>query len=427
MVTRRKQHKCAYNAASQVASTSHKRDIVTRGLRIAVSAALAAAVTAAAAPAARAEVEDPGDDSGLVDAARAAVESSPPQKAERAVDAALRAGHNGRRDTAMLYGMAGEIAAALGAPQRAEGYFRRMLAIDPGARPRRSYAPAVGPIFDRALTAALRAGPLAVDAHTGDNGGVVVRVTADPVSIVAGAWAEYTTADGQRREVLLPGRGGAAFLLPGRQAKTSITAGVVDEFGNRLVEVVVSRAEPGADEEPAPPPRRARTRAAAPSEEPREEARPVREPPPPARDRESAPLPVERPRAAPPQVDQRSLLLRWPLWAGLTVVAGGATGYFAWDTALAQEEAAALVADSGNHTYDELRAVEERGRRSALFANVAAGATATFALTAVVLAIWSDDDAEAPPRQASRRAARSRVSLTPPPRGSTGVGLALEF
>jgi hypothetical protein len=346
----------------------------------AVSVAITLAVCLVLAPAA-AIAE--GDGAEVVAAARAVMDVGTPAKARLAVETALRGGEHDEATTARLYAMAGEIAAALGDEHGAEMHFRRMLAIDPSIKPRRGYASAIPAIFARAQTAADRAGRLRIDVKGGDNGGVIVRVTSDPVAIVSGAWAEYTSTDGQTRRVLLPGRGGTAFLLPGREPGTPVVAGVVDEYGNRLAEVTVRGVVPPKDAEPAAPAPRAKVRPArADRPEPDSEPEPVRAP---------EPTPRRAPRGPTMSAEGRPLYRSWPLWAGLATTAAAAGGYFAWDTGRAHDEAAAIVAASGSHSYDDLVAVEDRGRRSALLANVCIGAAAGLAVTSVVMAILPHD------------------------------------
>jgi hypothetical protein len=327
-----------------------------------------------------------GDGAEVVAAARAVMDVGTPAKARLAVETALRGGEHDEATTARLYAMAGEIAAALGDEHGAEMHFRRMLAIDPSLKPRRGYASAIPAIFARAQTAADRAGRLRIDVKGGDNGGVIVRVTSDPVAIVSGAWAEYTSTDGQTRRVLLPGRGGTAFLLPGRDPGTPVVAGVVDEYGNRLAQVTVRGVAPPKEVEPAAPAPRAKARPARadrPEPEPAADPEPIRTP---------EPRPTRAPQGPAMSAEGRPLYRSWALWAGLATTAAGAGAYFAWDTGRAHDEAAAIVAASGSHSYDDLVAVEDRGRRSALLANVCLGAAAGLAVTSVVMAIMSHDD-----------------------------------
>jgi hypothetical protein len=343
----------------------------------AISFSIAVAVCLLLAPAAAIAESDGAE---VVAAARAAMDAGTPAKARLAVETALRGGEHDEATTARLYAMAGEIAAALGDEHGAEMHFRRMLAIDPSVKPRRGYASAIPAIFARAQTAADRAGPLRIAVKGGDNGGVIVRVTSDPVAVVSGAWAEYTDTDGQLRRVLLPGRGGTAFLLPGRDPSSPVVAGVVDEYGNRLAQITVRGVAPVLPPEPSAPPPRAKVRRARPMVD-----RPDRDPEPePAAVAPAVPTPAVG-------AEGRPLLRSWPLWAGLAATAGVVGGYFAWDTGRAHDEAAAIVADSGSHDYDDLVAVEERGRRSALLANVGLGAAAGLAVTSVVMALVPHD------------------------------------
>jgi hypothetical protein len=371
----------------------------TPGVRWSIAIA-AACVLAAPAPAFAEE-----DGAEVLAAARAAMDAGTPAKARLAVESALRGGEHDEATTARLYAMCGEVAAALGDEHGAEMHFRRMLAIDPTVKPRRAYASAIAGIFARAAAAADRTGPLRIEVKGGDNGGVIVRVTSDPVAVVSGAWAEYRTSDGEQRRVLLPGRGGTAFLLPGREPGSPVVAGVVDEYGNRLAEVTVRGVAPAPEPEAAPAPRPRRVK----SDRPDRSVAPV----------SPAPAPAPPPIAAvttPPSAEGRPIYRSWTLWAGLATTAAVVGGYFVWDVGQAQDEARALVADSDGHSYDELVAIEDRGRRSALLANVSLGAAAGLAVTSVVMAI-------VPPR-----ARRTTTALVPQVKiRGRGVALGWEF
>jgi hypothetical protein len=162
-----------------------------------------------------------------------------------------------------------------------------------------------------------------------------------------------------------------------------VIAGVVDEFGNHLVEITVRGVAPAPVAEPPAPARARRTRARG--------AEPVveRAPPEPVPARPRAV--VASPEPSPSRPEGRPLYRSWPLWAGLATSAAAAGAYFVWDVGRAADEAAAIVADSGSYSYDDLVAVEDRGRRSALIANVCIGAAAGLAVTSVVMALVPHD------------------------------------
>jgi outer membrane biosynthesis protein TonB len=176
----------------------------------------------------------------------------------------------------------------------------------------------------------------------------------------------------------------------------------------------VAKPEPVAKTEPKAP---AKTEPKAPAKtEPKAKPRKP-EPEPEIEPRpEPEPQPEIEPEPLGPLTQKKPLYRRWTLWAGAAGAAAAAAGYFAWDTAKAEDEADRLAADSGGHTYEELLAVEDRGKRSALLTNVFVGTGAALALTSAVMAFWPDSD-----RPASARSS-VRVQV-----GRSSVGVAVDF
>jgi hypothetical protein len=76
---------------------------------------------------------------------------------------------------------------------------------------------------------------------------------------------------------------------------------------------------------------------------------------------------------------------RWSSWAITTGVVLGAGAFSAWRFNLAQHDWDRLHGEPGMHDYSELTAVEDRGRRWGLAANIAFGVAAVTGITSIVL------------------------------------------
>ena len=100
--------------------------------------------------------------------------------------------------------------------------------------------------------------------------------------------------------------------------------------------------------------------------------------------------PPEMPRPSPPS--SPSLVGRWSTWAA---IGGGAlvvAGACAWRFGVAQDDWNTLDRE-GSHDFSALRAVEDRGRRWGLAANLGFGVTAAAGIAAVVLYVLHRDPA----------------------------------
>jgi hypothetical protein len=87
-----------------------------------------------------------------------------------------------------------------------------------------------------------------------------------------------------------------------------------------------------------------------------------------------------RPARAP-----RPLYLKWWLWGGGAALFGAAAAYFGIDAVLAQRDLEALNERSIEHTFDEAKDLERRGRRDLLFTNIGLGAAGVLAVGATIL------------------------------------------
>jgi hypothetical protein len=291
--------------------------------------ALAAALILTGARTAAAD--EPGK--AELDAAAEAIDGVDFEAARQHADAALSGGQLPRGQLVRAHRLLGEIAGALDDPTAARDHFLRWLVLDPeGALPAGMSPKITGP-FDEARAQAHRIGPLALRVGVHRRPGVVALEVhrRDPLHMIArlrAAMAGGPEVTGQDR-LELP-------AADARQVAIAITA--VDEHGNVLLIEPVT-AEPRAGERPPPGKR--------------------------------------LPRA-----------LRWPTWTAVALIAAGSGGFFAWRVGQAQDDLDALNADSAQHSFDEARAIQDRGERAALGANISlavAGVAAAAAVLTVVL------------------------------------------
>jgi hypothetical protein len=84
--------------------------------------------------------------------------------------------------------------------------------------------------------------------------------------------------------------------------------------------------------------------------------------------------------------DEPGFFGRWTTWAAITGVALGAGGVAAWRFDAAQKDFDTKQ-KSGMTSYTDLQAIEDRGRRWGLTANISFGVAAATAITTVVLFI----------------------------------------
>lgn len=290
----------------------------------------------------------------------------------RSLEQTLQAGGGAPAEMTELYRLLGEVNAALGRTTAAEGHFRALLSLDPEVRLPEGSSPKLVKPFEAARGSVY--GRLVVRCDGHDDGRVEVYVDADPAGLVAGARAVFRV-DG--REQTLDARGAGSMTLalpPGAQGE--VVCAAMDAHGNRLAERdVLFRSTPAllhdADTTPA-----------------------------------SDSTPSGRPFYA-----------RWYTWAGLTAVAGGAGVYFGLRAQADQDELDRINAASSEHFFSEAEAVEERGRRNALRANIGYGVAGACAVVTAILIVRGDPD------QGPRTLA---VSPMPADRG-TGVSLSFTF
>lgn len=235
---------------------------------------------------------------------------------------------------AELHLLAGRLAAGLDRRERAEDHFARALALRPDVTLPAGTSPKLTGPFD---VARVRALPLRLHA-TANQGLVTLHLDADALGLVAGIGVHVVDAAGAHQD--LTARAATRLAIPAHT--TAIEVAALDNHGNRVwagaplaaVSPTITPASPGRD------------------------------------------TPARGPR--------RAAIARWPVWTAATTVALAAGGLAGWQVTRAQDDWDRLR-DSGTADYSDLAAVETRGTRWALAANVAFGLGTLTAITALVL------------------------------------------
>ena len=291
------------------------------------------------------------------------------EAARELVDRALREGGLDRDDLGRAYRIGGEVAAALGDGKGAREHFVRWVLLVPDAALPPGSSPKIVDPFTAARAEAARLGGFSLDVQVvREDARIRVEVAGkDPLQLASGLRVRL----GEEPEVAVEG---TRADLPARDPATvDVLVVVVDRAGNELsrVDLPGGRAVDTPVDRPAPV-------AAGPTR----------------RVHHSIPAP-----------------LRWPTWAVLGLAAAGTGGYFVYRVDQAEDELAALNASSSTHTFDDALAIEERGDRDAMIANVAFG-VAGAAAVATILTLVLDEE---------------RVEVLPAPGGSVGASAAVRF
>ncbi|HTJ47370.1 MAG TPA: hypothetical protein VL463_34965 [Kofleriaceae bacterium] len=228
-----------------------------------------------------------------------------------------------------LHELAGELAAGLDRDDVAIAHFDALLALAPDATLPAGTSPKIAARFDVARDRARTRRGLTVHAAI-DPIGLAVVVDEDPLAMVTGARARFTSGRAPG-EIVVRGTGTIAIAIP--KGATQIELAAIDARGNALWVG-------------------------------------------------GAPAIATAPRGGAHH--------HWGATTTWSVVAGGSLALgtiAAWRFRAAQDEWDALRADDTHHDYSELTAVETRGRRWALAADVAFGAAAVTGVIAIVVGI----------------------------------------
>jgi hypothetical protein len=346
------------------------------------------AILCAAIAAALVDVGPARAEPALLGKAQAALDDLRYEEAAELAERAWRAGGNRRDELVAIFRLAGQVAVTLGNGEQAEGYFIRLLTLEPDAQLPDGISPKIAARFAAAkgktpgrLRAALRA----------DGTRVSAEISSDPVKMVAALRARYGK-DGVA-EVIAPDP--LVIDLP-IDRPTEVDLALIDAHGNILVEDRILIAPPRAA------PAGARTQAQVGQSLAERNAgagAAARETGPPVFEAEE-----DGGRLAGPPV-----YTRWQVWAGAAGALGAVGIVFGLKARSSQSELDDLNDESGGHDFRDAKEVEDQLRRDALVANVSFVLAAGAGTAAVLL--WLRE-----------RRSRSVPVVTP-----TGTGAAVSF
>jgi hypothetical protein len=240
-------------------------------------------------------------------------------------DRTIALGLASRDQLADLHLIAGRLAAGLDHADTAQAHFARVLALRPNTQLVAGTSPKLQTPFD----AARAMGPtLEVELHA-DAAHAFATVARDPLALVTGMRATLVAGDGTRSTRV---EHALELVVPIGQRVAALEA--IDEHGNQLA---------------------------------------------------SAQFSIEPDHAAPPPVPPRTpIAKRWVTYTAISGVALVAGGLCAWRLGVAQDEWNRLDGEGG-HAYSQLHAVEQRGQRFAIAADVSFGVAAIAGVVATVL------------------------------------------
>jgi hypothetical protein len=256
------------------------------------------------------------------------------ERALALVDRAIAHGGAAPGRLAELHLLAGKLAAGLDRTMIAEDHFARLLALQPDVALPDGTSPKITAPFEAARARII---PLHVTA-TISGGFAAVSVESDPLSLVAGIHVRVVDPAGRPSDVDEPHA--LRIQLPPGTAVREIVAR--DANGND-VWVAPAPPEPTVTDKQSP-----------------ESSR--------------SPNTIER---------QTPLYGRWGAWAIATGVALASGGVCAWRFGVAQNQWNDWK--QGGHDYSDLVALEDRGRRWGLAANISFGVAAATGITTMIV------------------------------------------
>jgi len=257
------------------------------------------------------------------------------------VDRALAHGGAEPGRVAELHLLAGRLAAGLDRAAVAEDHFARALALRPETKLPDGTSPKLTAPFDAARARGVP--PLVVTVRA-SRGLVTIEPHADPLGLVVGVQA-HLESHGNHFEVTE--RASLRVIVPIDAIAVEIDA--LDASGNRVWAG------------PAP----------------------------------TGPLTFDEltPKVvAPPPRGSRAIIARWQTWAisgAAFAIAGGAFAY--WSSSL-QTEWNQQRSQDGLHDFSALKAIEDRGRRDAIAADIGFGIAGAAAITSLVLLATNHDN-----------------------------------
>lgn len=322
-----------------------------------------------------------------LDTAKAAVDASDFLTARTQLTQLVGKGGNSPEDMGEIYRLSGIVAGALGEAKVATEAFERCLALTPKATLPPGTSPKITRPFVEAQAYFKKHEPLKIKADTQTTPpSVTITVVSDPLAMIARARV-IATVDKKPPETLEKPVGEEVSISLPAAARIDLRVIALDDKGNRLAEVgsadvpiVIVGSAPLVVSPPKPPPK---------------------------------PIVARTPRSP------RPLYLKWWLWGGTSVAFAAGATYFAFGARSAKNELDELNAHSVQHTFDEARSIEDRGKRDALLTNIGYGAAGALAVVGVILFLTE-------PR--SHEENRVTTTITPVPiRGGGAVVLGVPF
>lgn len=183
-------------------------------------------------------------DSARLEQARQAIEGVRYDEAQRLLTAALAAGANTPAELEEIYKLSASTAVVLGQADAGEQYYRRWLALDPGAALGKDISPKLRASFDAAKAYIGAHGRFDVTASRTGPAEATVEIISDPLAMARGARMErgaiVSTFDAAKH---------AKLAIDARAAR----AFVLDEYGNvlRTLDVPAAAREPLRAPDPA--------------------------------------------------------------------------------------------------------------------------------------------------------------------------------
>jgi hypothetical protein len=277
------------------------------------------------------------------------------EDAAASLEQALRTGESDPKELAVIYQLSAQVAAARGDEASAEDFFRHLLALAPATTLPGGVSPKIAEPFAAAKAFIEQKLPISVRWEPDASSAAVrVLVDADPLSMIDGAEVVWLEDGEAKREVK---RGAAPYVIQvPKRKKLSLRIAAIDAFGNHI-------AEFGSERKPL------------------------------VIDTSSLGDVVVTPPGGGGEEHHDtharggSIFGKWWLWGSVAVVAAGTGTYFGLDVLAARNEIEDLNKKSMGMPvqFSEVYAIQKRGDRSALIANISFGVAGAAAVTAIVL------------------------------------------
>jgi hypothetical protein len=328
-----------------------------------------------------------------LDRARRQLDDLKDEDAAASLEQALRTGESDPKELAAIYQLSAQVAAACGDEASAEDFFRHLLALAPQTTLPAGVSPKIAEPFAAARAFIAQKLPISVRWEPDASASAVrVLVDADPLSMIDGAEVIWWEDGEPKREVK---RGAAPYVVEvPKKKKLQLRIAAIDAFGNHIAEfgsekkpLVIDTSKLG-DVAVVPP-------GGGGDDHPESRGK------------------------------GGSIFGKWWLWGGFAVVAAGAGTYFGLDVLAAKNEIEDLNKKSlmGEPVqFSDALAIQERGDRSALIANISFGVAGAAAVTAIIL-YATQSKGDAAPSETEDHAKRDESSRLVPSVGAGQVGV----